>query len=998
MSEEILIAILKLLAIVAKEDEVTADEKASVINFLQSKLSAQAAERFTLLFNEYLKDQKLANNNDTEIIDICNQINKEQTVQQKVIILLELMVLIAADGMVSKRERELLYLIASQFNISKQITDLLQAFVVDSNPVKINTKYVLIIDDGSHVVAEKNKRIIRSGLNGLILILSVPTTDILLSKYVGDKDVLLNESPMRENQIYNLASGSSIKFSGGDSIYHSEVVSQFRSIAKEHHLTFVAQDVHFQFKNGNIGLRDINIEEKGGNLIALMGGSGAGKSTLLNVLNGNERPSQGSVRINGIEIHLNKKSIEGVIGYVPQDDLLIEELSVFDNLYYAAKLCFKQLSEKELNELVTQTLESLGLYETRNLKVGSPLDKTISGGQRKRLNIGLELLREPSVLFVDEPTSGLSSRDSENIMDLLKELSLKGKMIFVVIHQPSEDIFKMFDRLIVLDVGGYQVFYGNPIDAIWHFKGMVKMVDRSKGVNPEVIFNILETKVVNEYGNFTKERKISPIQWHQLFLENIEIPKVKETAVQPHKTLRIPNRIKQLSIFTVRDFKSKLSNSQYLIINFLEAPVLAFLLAFIVRYMPEDTQTYVFSDNLNVPVFFFMSVIVALFMGLTVSAEEIIKDRKILKRESFLNLSKFSYLTSKLIILFGISAFQTLSFVLVGNLILGIQGLYFPIWLVLFSVSCFANVLGLNISASFKSAVTVYILIPLLVIPQLILSGVVVNFDKLNPLITSEDKVPLIGEIMASRWAFEALVVHQFKSNEYESLFYEEDKVMAQSEFKTAYLIPRLQEDLRQINDKISDKSAANTEDLSYKLKTVYNELNKELMKLGKDKFPEIDLLYSLENWNEDLYNNANTFLEKLKTYYNILYKHANTSHKKTMARFNDSEEHRAEFQELKNNNSNKALNMLAKNLTTEHRILELNNEYIQKIYPIYNVPEFPSNPFDFRAQFYQPTKHFAGIWVNTLYFNIMVIWIMSLFLFLALYFNWLKKLMSMFN
>src|SRR5690606_15110553 len=115
----------------------------------------------------------------------------------------------------------------------------------------------------------------------------------------------------------------------------------------------------------------------------------------------------------------------------------------------------------------------------------------------KRLNIGLELLREPSVLYVDEPTSGLSSRDSENIMDLLKELSLKGKMVFVVIHQPSSDIFKMFDKLAIMDVGGYQIFYGNPVEAVVYFKRIIDTVDKEQGsclecgnVNPEQIFNI----------------------------------------------------------------------------------------------------------------------------------------------------------------------------------------------------------------------------------------------------------------------------------------------------------------------------------------------------------------------------------------------------------------------------------------------------------------------------------------------------------------------------
>src|SRR5262249_49210378 len=151
---------------------------------------------------------------------------------------------------------------------------------------------------------------------------------------------------------------------------------------------------------------------------------------------------------------------------------------------------------------------------------------------------------------------------------------------------------------------------------------------------------------------------------------------VKPTEEVPHSTLRIPGWFKQTYLFGLRDFLSKLSNTQYLVINFLEAPLLSFILAFIVRYYNTDDpfqSGYVFGKNLNMPAYLFMSVIVALFMGLTVSAEEIIRDRKILKRESFLHLSRSSYIISKIAILFMISAIQTFLFVAVGNTILQIH-------------------------------------------------------------------------------------------------------------------------------------------------------------------------------------------------------------------------------------------------------------------------------------------------------------------------------------
>ncbi len=190
-----------------------------------------------------------------------------------------------------------------------------------------------------------------------------------------------------------------------------------------------------------------------------------------------------------------------------------------------------------------------------------------------------------------------------------------------------------------------------------------------------------------------------------------------------------------------------------MVINLLEAPLLAFILAFIVRYYNSDDTIlsgYVFSKNPNLPAYLFMSIIVALFMGLTVSAEEIIRDRKILKREAFLHLSRSSYIFSKISILVFLSAIQTLTFVLVGNYILEIKGMFLHHWFIFFTTACFANLLGLNISSGFDSAVTIYILIPLLLIPHLILSGVVVKFDKLNPVVGNTETVPVAGDLMAS--------------------------------------------------------------------------------------------------------------------------------------------------------------------------------------------------------------------------------------------------------
>ncbi|NJL13618.1 MAG: ATP-binding cassette domain-containing protein [Microscillaceae bacterium] len=603
-----------------------------------------------------------------------------------------------------------------------------------------------------------------------------------------------------------------------------------------------------------------------------MGGSGAGKTTLLNVLAGIESPSSGAVEINGINIHKDKDKIEGVIGYVAQDDLLIEELTVYQNLYYNAKLCFRHLNETDIDKRVMTTLGNLGLDHIKDLRVGSVLDKKISGGQRKRLNIALELIREPAVMFVDEPTSGLSSKDSQNVIDLLKELSLKGKLIFVVIHQPSSDIYKTFDKMLILDKGGYLIYYGPPIEAIAYFKRQTSQADSERrSENPEEIFNLIEKEVVNEFGQETGKRQISPPQWRERYESQFPSQEVEIIREKPPSSLRRPNVLMQTGIFTIRDFLAKVSNQQYMLINLLEAPVLAFLLSFIIRFQNEPgTGDYVYRYNDNIPAYILICIIIALFMGLTVSAEEIIKDRKTQKREQFLNLSRFSYLVSKLVILFLLSAIQTLSFVLIGNAVLEIQGELLNYWMILFSVSCFANVLGLNISSAFNSVIAIYITIPLLLIPQMILSGIIFRYEKMNELITDKGKVPLLADIMVSRWAFEAIMVNQFKNNPYERDYFELDKKISVNTYKTSFWLVELGVRLNKTleNTRLAKKNDSIQQKIAEDLALIRNEVKDENFRLDLLNDFDLDKELQPETFDEKAADKMRTYFDSIKVAY----------------------------------------------------------------------------------------------------------------------------------
>jgi ABC-type multidrug transport system ATPase subunit len=1004
MSERILKALMQLFSIVSEAEDISANSRKIVASFLKQQLNQQLVDEYLKLYDEFIeaknrkadgsKKKKRTSVNSVKILLICTQINEELAQKQKIIVLIRLLEFIYANQNTSEQEMEFVTTVSETFNIPQDEYELCNDFVKNSVEEVIDIPNALVINNKKENNLKEAKHIFSEGITSEIRVIKIETVNMFFVRYYGDSELYLNGILLSNHRASILNQGSSIRSSKVLPIYYSDIISSFILDNDAEKIIFNVDNLTYKFKGGNFGMHNFSFSEESGRMVGIMGASGAGKSTLLNLLNGAYTPTTGTVKINGIDIHHEPEKIEGVIGYVSQDDLLIEELTVFQNLYYNAKLCFDNLNEKQITKRVIDVLQSIGLYETRDLKVGSPMEKTISGGQRKRLNIALELIREPSVLFVDEPTSGLSSRDSENIMDLLKELALKGKLIFVVIHQPSSEIFKMFDNLLILDTGGYPIYNGNPVDGVVYFKRLVNHVNSDESeciscgnVNSEQIFNIIESQVVDEYGNTTNNRKVNPIEFYKTYNDSIaqDNKSFDRMDTAPNITATIPNKWKQFKVFITRDVLSKLTNNQYLLINFLEAPVLAFILAFLVRYFNTDSNNelgYIFRENENLPVYIFMSVIVALFVGLTVSAEEIIRDQKIRKREKFLNLSKGSYLFSKISVMFVISAIQTLTFILIGNSILGLDGMNMAYWLVLFSTSCFANMLGLNISASFNSAVTIYILIPFLVIPQLLLSGVIVKFDKLNPTITLQNSVPVVGEIMASRWAYEALAVHQFKDNEFEKKFFKLDKKLKVIEFKKNFWLSELRKKISSAQNNINKPEKKDR--VIESLTLLRNEIGKELKHNPNIKFTETENL-TIEKINTDVINSTKDYLNQLNAHYLKLYKAANSKRDALATKLNTGDKAKELFIQAKNDYTNDALSDFVKDKNEFNKVLELDGHLYQRADPIYLTPT------NFRAHFYAPEKYVFGTYIDTYWFNLMIVWIMSIILAITLYFDVLR-------
>lgn len=1007
MSEPILMALVQLFAIVAASRQKANQESTRTIisSFLKSHLRSQELAEYLKLFDELFFFHKPDDGEDphdttTKIAGICLRVNKGLQLRDKVIVFLKFLEFLEEEHghnetariPVTPEENNYLEIIKNTFNLPDAVEEDCREFILDPAGSLVRREQLLIIDSAVH--PGEQKHIFRETLDGQILVLYLPQVHSFICRYRGKDDLSLNGNNLAPYRGVILTHGSIITSLKIKPVYYTDIAARFLHTQAAIAIEYTAKEIEYRFTNSPDGVHPFSFTASSGEMIGVMGGSGVGKSTLLNLLNGSIPLTSGKILINGHDLHNERELLHGVIGFVPQDDLLMEELTVLQNLYFNARLCLSNFSRQEMLRVIIKVLADIGLAGIRHLKVGDPLNKFISGGQRKRLNIALELIREPSVLFVDEPTSGLSSTDSEMVMLLLKEQTLKSRLVVVNIHQPSSDIFKLFDRILILDKGGFPIYYGNPIDALTYFKTLSSHVNPTEGecyncgfVNPEQILQITEAKVINEYGKLSAGRKTTPQEWYEHFRKNIQpgIPVHVRKHPLPGHQFRIPGLFRQFRIFSFRNLLSKITNRQYLLINLLEAPALAAILALLTRYSPGEP--YLFGTNTNLVAYLFMSVVVFLFFGMMVSAEEIIHDRKILKREAFLHLSRWSYLNSKIILLFTLSAIQALSFVLVGNLILEIRGMWLSYFLILFATSCFANMAGLNISSGLKSVVAIYILIPFILVPQLLLSGTIVPFDNINPSISSRNYVPVVGDLMTSRWAYEALAVHQFRNNRYEKTFYPYDKEISHYSYLTAYEIPTLLAEMDAVRRNLKlDREAEQTSGYLAILKHEIPLLDKEA---GAIPFRDQDKL-SPQSFSDEVRESLSYHFDSLSRYFSARLTLV-TSRRDALFERIVAGSGREPLFRMRQQYYNQNLADFVLGQNSVNKVIEAKGRLIRKKDPIFMDPVSITG----RAHFYAPYKNILGLGIDTFWFNLGVIWLMTLVMYLTLIHDTLRKVIE---
>lgn len=636
----------------------------------------------------------------------------------------------------------------------------------------------------------------------------------------GSVEVLASERPVavEGNPVRGVAplkDGSVIALGGGQYLrchFSEGIIEEERNVIN----TLKVRDISHSYDRKTPALDGITFSIQRGEMVCVMGPSGCGKSTLLKALGAQLKPRRGRVDLNNVNLYDAHDDLSSYIALIPQDETFDPLLTVEENLDTAAAIRAPHFPIAERRRRVDSKLIELGLNEIRHRLAGDQETKSLSGGQRRRLNAGMDMIGIADIYLFDEPTSGLSSKDSEHVLEMIRGLT-HNKITLVSIHQPSSRLFHMFDKAILLDNGGKLAFFGTPAQMLDYFNKareqegihtttftMGEVSEDALSFTPDFIFDVLETPlrdlggdVIYERdarGNLIPARRFNSSFWADRFqtyrlLEEVNLREIEADTSQTvslqktpqapprrlrHDWVRFSNQFK-------RAFFSKLRNRANLATTLLEAPALAILIAVVMRY--SEDGIYSFANAFHIPTYLFLSLVTALFLGMTNSAEEIIRDRNLLQRERHHGFRIGGYILGKYISLGFFALIQCVIYLLIGNAILGIRSMFFSnlLWM---SMTAFVGIAaGLFISSMVRSPKTAINIIPLILIPNIILGGALIKYDEMNRSLdiiqsirqwfvseseneeSSRLKVPGVCHLMPLRWSYEAIIIEHADRN-----------------------------------------------------------------------------------------------------------------------------------------------------------------------------------------------------------------------------------------
>ena len=674
--------------------------------------------------------------------------------------------------------------------------------------------------------------------------------------------ILANGLPVRSAP---LPDGSLIRLSSRQALrcrFSENVLDEERNLVR--HLE--VENLNHSFWKGGKAIDSLSFKIDRGQMLCIIGPSGSGKSTLLEILAGQRKPQSGHVRLNGLSLYERQRRLSPLISFMPQEDALSAQLTSREHLAHACAIRRPHFSEDTIQKRVSYLLGELGLDRIGERRVGSPDSKSLSGGERSRLNAGLDLIGGGEVFLFDEPISGLSSKDAEHVVQSLHGLA-QDKIVVASLHRPSEKVLESFDLVLLLDRGGKMAFFGSPNAMIQYFETAATDLrlyhdEGSQHRGADFVFDVLEAPLIQLNTTSRLQRRFPPEFWQERYENRRVMAHLSRThegpptgaGEMPTADDQVPapeppahGRRQKWMIFKThlsRAVKSKFRHRGTFYSILLEAPLLALLIGQTLRASAEGS--YRFHSGLHLPSYLFLAVTVAMFFGLTNSATEVLRDRPILRRERNCRPHPLLYLGSKFLVLATLITMQAAVFIACADWLLDLHGMFWGhlFWMVL--TGCCGSALALFISVICRSERTALSSIPLILVPQILLAGALIPFSEMNRGLfkggekgRSAGSEPVPSTIMPLRYAFEGIIVSQATRNEFEK-----KRRPLQEE------IDQLKE-LKNLTPEQVDRLNKNREALSILFMASSPEMQ-DAKKIIKDPLAEKERLMALEEIDEN--------------------------------------------------------------------------------------------------------------------------------------------------
>lgn len=664
--------------------------------------------------------------------------------------------------------------------------------VIVSNLPYMNSPGVLMLTPGLAPGVIFEVRYSRSSNTGELRVLEGPSHTLTVQ---GES--VKGDTPLKDGDLIGLSAVQYLRcrFSAGVLDEESSIISALN-----------VQGLTRDFGRAGRVLDNIGFSLRRGEMACVLGPSGSGKSTMLSMLAGHLSPTFGEILYNGEKMSPHASELRRHVAYIPREDILDEAMTVGEHVYQASIARRPRLSHSDRMRRVLAILSFVGISHLTKRNVGRAGERTISDGERTRLNLGLDLTGTADVFLIDEPISGLSSGDAEKVIQTLENMA-SGRILLCTLHRPAQSILNRFKKVMVLTSKGQMAFWGTPEEMMQYFRkaaqemGLIIPPEAISAGGADYVFEVLEAS----YNSLkTSEQTVSEL-WQARFESEMHRlgkqtpPPEQNTRKIPRVSRRNPLELWRLfSLWVSRTYLGRIRSRMGLYAVLLEGPVLALLIAGTLRAASEASYTYYKALHINE--YLFLSLVLAMFFGLTDSACEILRDRPLIKRESNYKLFVPGYLLAKTLVLTGIAATQCALYLLVGNLILEIHDMFWA-HLGIMSLTAFVGIaMSLMVSAFVRSDRTALNIVPLLLVPQILLAGALVRFEEMNEYsptvpeylipdsienalsnlrhrVAYQDEtthniltkpVPLIAEFCPLRYAFEMMFVLQTSFNPWE--------------------------------------------------------------------------------------------------------------------------------------------------------------------------------------------------------------------------------------